>query len=77
MKRYYMIEDGDGFRFDTLKEAKEHTTSWAEKEYNKYVGCYIWGIVGDTIITCTEIKPNRKFGRTITNKYELKLLKIN
>lgn len=68
MKRKYIIADGESGSFDTLRDAKNHLYFYTDKEYKQIVGDFIVGYKGDEIISLTEIKPNRKFGRTTSNK---------
>lgn len=70
MKRRYVIADGESGSFDTLKDAKFHLSLYNDKEYNEFVGCFIVGYKrnSDEIISLTEIKANRKFGKTISNE---------
>lgn len=68
MKRRYVIADGESGFFDTLKDAKFHLSLYSDKEYNEFVGSFIVGNKGDEIISITEIKANRKFGKTISNE---------
>lgn len=68
MKKKYVIADGESGFFDTLRAAKNHLCFYTDKEYNQIVGCFIVGYKGDEIISITEIKANRKFGKTISNK---------
>lgn len=68
MKKRYVIADGESGYFDTLKDAKFHLSLYSDKEYNEFVGYFIVGSKGDEIISITEIKANRKFGKTISNK---------
>ena len=70
MKREYIIADGESGSFDTLRAAKMHLSFYSDKEYKQFVGCFIVGskLNSDEIISLTEIKPNRKFGKTISNK---------
>ena len=67
MKRRYVIADGESGSFDTLKDAKFHLSLYNDKEYNEFVGYFIVGYNGDEIISLTEIKENRKFGKTTLN----------
>ena len=66
MKRKYIIADGESGSFDTLRAAKLHLSFYSDKEYNEFVGCFIVGYKknSDEIISLTEIKENRKFGKT-------------
>ena len=70
MKKRYVIADGESGSFDTLRAAKFHLSFYSDKEYNQIVGCFIVGYKGnsDEIISLTEIKANRKFGKTISNE---------
>lgn len=70
MKRKYVIADGESGSFDTLRDAKMHLSFYSDKEYKQIVGYFIVGYKynSDEIISLTEIKPNRKFGKTISNK---------
>lgn len=70
MKRRYVIADGESGSFDTLKDAKFHFNFYTDKEYNEFIGCFIVGYKrnSDEIISLTEIKANRKFGKTISNE---------
>ena len=68
MKKRYIIADGESGYFDTLRDAKFHLSLYNDKEYNEFVGCFIVGYKENSgeIISITEIKENRKFGRTIS-----------
>lgn len=70
MKKRYVIADGESGYFDTLRAAKNHLCFYTDKEYNQIIGCFIVGYKGnsDEIISLTEIKANRKFGKTISNE---------
>lgn len=70
MKRKYVIANGESGYFDTLRAAKNHLCFYSDKEYQQIVGYFIVGYKdnSDEIISLTEIKPNRKFGKTISNK---------
>lgn len=72
MKRKYIIADGESGSFDTLRDAKNHLNFYTEKEYNEFIGSFIVGykLNSDEIISLTEIKPNRKFGKTISNVFK-------
>lgn len=69
MKKRYIIADGESGYFDTLRKAKFHLSLYNDKEYSQFIGCFIVGCKenSDEIISLTEIKENRKFGRTISN----------
>ena len=66
MKKRYVIADGESGFFDTLRAAKLHLSFYSDKEYNQFVGYFIVGYKknSDEIISLTEIKENRKFGKT-------------
>ena len=66
MKRKYIIADGESGFFDTLRAAKMHLNFYSDKEYKQFIGCFIVGYKknNDEIISLTEIKANRKFGKT-------------
>lgn len=64
MKKRYIIAGGENGSFDTLKAAKNHLDFYTDKEYKQIVGDFIVGYKGDEIISLTEIKENRKFGKT-------------
>ena len=66
MKRKYIIADGESGYFDTLRAAKMHLSFYSDKEYKQFIGSFIVGYKknGDEIISLTEIKANRKFGKT-------------
>lgn len=52
-KNYWMI-DGCDERFDTLRDAKNHTTIWTKKELEQYEGAAIVHYVGEDIVSvCT------------------------
>lgn len=66
MKKRYIIAGGEDGSFGTLRDAKDDTFFYTDKEYDQIVGEYIVGYIGDEVISVTEIKPNRKFGRTLS-----------
>lgn len=68
MRKRYFIADGESGYFDTLRAAKFHLSLYNDKEYSDFIGCFIVGCKekSDEIISITEIKENRKFGRTIS-----------
>lgn len=52
-KNYWMI-DGCDERFDTLRDAKSHTTFWTPKELKQYEGAAVMHYKNDEIIAvCT------------------------
>ena len=66
MKKRYIIANCESGSFDTLRDAKFHFNFYTDKEYKEFIGYFIVGYKGnsDEIISLTEIKENRKFGKT-------------
>ena len=53
MNNYWIIDDCNT-KFDTLRDAKNHTTFWTKKELEAYDGSAVMHIVGEEIVSiCT------------------------